>query len=1246
MSDTKKLNKKASSPLTRKRCKKGERKNKEGKCVPKEELEKRLHSPPPLPSPENIDKLDKVADADEPKVKEPEAKKKRCSKGERRNKEGKCVPKEELLKKKEDKGDVDAVADAKADMDEKEEPQQKDKKIELLLGDVIQINNEDDLHYINYIDEQQVDLINVDTKVARTIRIENEFFMPRDEITQITLIYQNPLRGFIKQHHFALNSWIAIHFRNDPNPFIVKITDIKQDMMQIYSEDTDTYYFINFKYQGIPKSSNIDYIVLLDGPPAIEAKKAEETKVMERLDGEDDEDVRDIREKKKITILDGPVSAAEGEGLMFEEIGTDYRDADVNMDVDMDVDADVDDKDGVVTEYVGPSSAVVFLGEFPMEVEKSSFNRFGLTTQVNDLLESKLAKIPADKRTAYTVNKIHTLITRYKQLRNQTSIFDEDGVIYDVVRKSSQFRSLVSYLEKYQNNLAWIYLVSNNSQKEFCNDDPEKKKEDKFDKNRGVVACGANSEGDEEDESAGNDFIPMYQYLNAMEEVQKQFNVNWQELNMFLTPFYNSATDKQISNSASTLVAKPSGDNELYFDCATRKYITGQIMVIKEKNSKVVSKQVLMNNDAISTHSLVTLPIAAAKETTISLPGTNILERADLAATSNPYWRYLLSLLSAKTQANRIEAREALIKTGHYFREDDRDNRDEMQMKQRFSYDKSLFSREDKYKSVYFSSDSIQQSESSWSDYLHSVIPYNSKIVEHVFSNKYNIHALDLNAKLSIMNIVQALEPFLIYANDATYSFLYGIVKQKLRNQLREYRQAISQGQKYYDGVNQMLTKNVALTTRYAKEIKIEEEQLKEINTDYSVRDTLRMVNQNKYLLFSENMKHILLAMNDRILEKSESVHVRQLKKEDNKNMDKDKDKDKDKKEDDNKCTIQHFSNEKEMFQQEKTKNGRANVVASAITKDGATENKENNAVISPNLNVLDAIELADVDDGNIKSDSHLFDEIFNFYTLKNRVEQTKDKAKRKVDDRQFVISNDKKTNTRTFAIKCKGGDAITKTKSKCAETTISTNYIYYTEKVMRELRANIKRIQTDIVILKNDALFGYKTVERIDSTFQGLKRELLNYLTQYINALQYVMKNCDKLDEVNESKRELEKYVALLDKEADVKKIVSNYVEHIYPIAEQIRTQTYNVNVVNKMVKDKKSNITKWITNQQKCSDKMHEYNIYPLASNIKKKRVAAAAATTTTTTTTKENIKARTLKATDRVKKKQNTTLSKKKK
>ena len=1233
MSDTKKLNKKASSPLTRKRCKKGERKNKEGKCVPKEELEKR-HS---LPSPENIEKLDKVAD--EPKIEEPEPepepepKKKRCSKGERRNKEGKCVPKEELLKGKEDKGDVDVDADA--DADAKKEPQPKDKRVELLLGDVIQINNKDDFHYINYIDEQQVDLINVDTKVAQTIRIENEFFMPRDEITQITLIYQNPLRGFIKQHHFVLNSWIAIHFRNDPHPFIVKITDIKQDMMQIYSADTDTYYFINFKYQGIPKSSNIDYIVLLDGPPATEAKKADETKMMERLVDEDeddadadaDADAKDLHEKEKITILDEPVSAAEGEGLMFEEIGIDaVADTVSTKDVDVDTDARINVEQ--------PSSAVVFLGEFPMEIEKSSYNRFGLTTQVNDLLESKLAKIPADKRTAYAVNKIHTLITRYKQLRNQTSIFDEDGVIYDVVRKSSQFRSLVKYLEKYQNNLAWIYLVANNLQKEFCNDDPDKKKEDAFDTNRGVVACGAVTEGDEEDENEGNDFIPMYQYLNAMEEVQKQFNVNWQELNMFFTPFYNSASDLPISNAASTLVAKPSGDDELYFDCATRKYITGQIRVIKEKNSKVISKQVLMNNDAISSHSLVALPIAAAKETIISLPGTNILARADLAATSNPYWRYLLSLLSAKTQANRIEPREALIKTGHYFREDERDNRDNRdEIKQRFSYDKSLFSRENKYKSIYFSSDAIQQSESSWSDYLHSVIPYNSKIVEQVFANKYNIHALDLNAKLSIMNIVQALEPFLIYANDTTYSFLYGIVKQKLRNQLREYRQAINQGQKYYDGVNQLLAKNVALTARHAKEIEVEENRIKEINTDYSVRETMQMVNQNKYLLFSENVKHILLAINDRILEKSETVHVRQLKKEDNKN--KDKDKNKDKKEDDNKCTIQHFVNEKEMFQYEKAKHGRATVAAAAITKNDTTENKENDNNAENSPNVLDAIELADVDDGNIKSDSHLFDEIFNFYTLKN------ENKKKKYDGSQFIISNNKKTNTRTFEIKCKGG-----TRTKCAETTISTNYIYYTEKVMRELRANIKRIQTDIVILKNDALFGYKNVERINSTFQGLKRDLLNYLTQYINALQYVMKNCDKLDEVNESKKELEKYVVLLDKEADVKKIVSNYVEHIYPIAEQIRTQTYNVNVVNKIVKDKKSEITEWITNQQKCSDKMHEYNIYPLASNIKKKRAAAASATAVATTTTKERVKAKTLKVTDKGKKKQNTTLSKKKK
>ena len=235
------------------------------------------------------------------------------------------------------------------------------------------------------------------------------------------------------------------------------------------------------------------------------------------------------------------------------------------------------------------------------------------------------------------------------------------------------------------------------------------------------------------------------------------------------------------------------------------------------------------------------------------------------------------------------------------------------------------------------------------------------------------------------------------------------------------------------------------------------------------------------------------------------------------------------------------------------------------------------------------------LDDEDELDASRLNDEISNFYTLKEKSDAARKKGKKV--GMTFKITNDKKANTRTFQIICSDSDKTK--KSACTNTTIKTNYIYYTESVMAELRTNIKRIQGEIIVLKNNALFGYDTVERIHAAFQRLKKQLLEYLTQYINALQYVSANCEHRAEVEESKKELNKYVALLNQEKDVAKIVSNYMDNIQPISEKIRRLTYNINEIIVGTESKKP--ARFKLNQKTCSDKMYEYNIFPTSARIR---------------------------------------------
>ena len=553
---------KSASPKPKKRsnCPKGTRRNKQGDCVeykPKSKTKKVEKSKSKSKELVDSDFTSTSASSVSRKSTSPKQKTKKrrnCPKGTRRNKQGDCIehkPKEEKAKELSVKelsvkelsvnnlsvnnlsglklsSDTD-LSESKSDLSKSDSQSQmvesmgaKGKKMELFLGDIIQINDASPMYYINYIDLNQIDVIDITTLVERTFRLDNGRFNPEDDVREITLIYHNPLRGFVKQHHFKLNMWLNIMFTDNSDFLNVQITDIKNDMIQVHDDNSGDYYYINFKYQGIPKTSNIKSIKKLPDP--------------------------DPTPKKKPIVQEEATSIAAAT-RNFDKIvvlkGDDDDDDPAELDLDLfDPDADISpSKEDIEKEDIEENKEdeedddeIDFIGDFPEPLEKISYNRFGIQTQTNDILNSHLVRIPEDKRTAYAINKIHTLITRFKQLREQSSVFDLNGFIYDVVRNSSLFKKpLLNYLSKYQNTKQWMYLVSSNEKKWFVDEDE---------------LNADNNDGEEDDNLYPN------KYLTEFEELQKNSHKDstLQDLNLMLTPFYNKKSDHKIFAPANALM--------------------------------------------------------------------------------------------------------------------------------------------------------------------------------------------------------------------------------------------------------------------------------------------------------------------------------------------------------------------------------------------------------------------------------------------------------------------------------------------------------------------------------------------------------------------------------------------------------------------------------------------------------------------------------------------------------------------
>ena len=91
--------------------------------------------------------------------------------------------------------------------------------------------------------------------------------------------------------------------------------------------------------------------------------------------------------------------------------------------------------------------------------------RYSIKNQTDDLLDELLAPIPSNQRTNTVINKIHTMIERYEQLRESFSIFNKEGLAVTPKKKGFEYKPLVEALYSLDTPLHWIMPVVRNRKK-------------------------------------------------------------------------------------------------------------------------------------------------------------------------------------------------------------------------------------------------------------------------------------------------------------------------------------------------------------------------------------------------------------------------------------------------------------------------------------------------------------------------------------------------------------------------------------------------------------------------------------------------------------------------------------------------------------------------------------------------------------------------------------------------------------
>lgn len=623
-------------------------------------------------------------------------------------------------------------------------------EVELQLGDVIQLTNpvnellNGQTFLIDYLDASKAYLINTDTLSRLKLTISPDGTLGDGHITQIDLLSRADSPGYAAQNGLVSGQWVNIFFGGDfPVILSGEITNVERDMIEIKSIDGDILY-INFDYKGIPEDLPIDHIELRAKPatPKTTILVEPEPKVPEP-------EPEQMLEEEDVAVPATMPDLAEDARLVPVEIAIPTQ--------------NVKDQ---LREFLVKADQIVFgdeeLGPIVQYIDVSGKSqRFSIEAQVADLLDDLLSTIPNEQRTPRILNQLHTTIERFKQLRQVFSSFDQYGNVDGMVVKEATFKPLKQWLQKFNHNLYWILPVVKNVKKMY--DAPVLDEE-----NNDVV----NLEFDAD--------------LKSLQELEERYRSNtlpaesnkyasfYSDLAPYLTPF-NPVDDEQQGGVileqevASNLNVVIDNLEEMYSSVFTRNNVRNRRFVIARYNlgdtrlhatdfagpSMTTVRVPMTRNDLMCVKSIMTLPEPVIRFSRINLPGSDILSKANLNQVFLNYWQ----LLRKKTHVHTTFV-------------------DSLDMQLQF--DEDTFVSGVRNFVLNLPEDALrgQSKAHVYGEFANILVPKTRMLFR--LMKKY------IKGKLSIIDVVSYLEPFMIYTDDLTFK-QYLEIAQFIDAKISEY---------------------------------------------------------------------------------------------------------------------------------------------------------------------------------------------------------------------------------------------------------------------------------------------------------------------------------------------------------------------------------------------------------------------------------------------------------------------------
>tara|TARA_Y100000389_G_scaffold205142_1_gene264021 strand:+ start:13026 stop:18410 length:5385 start_codon:yes stop_codon:yes gene_type:complete len=549
-------------------------------------------------------------------------------------------------------------------------------------GDIIDFiaPNDETLHlkefFVNYIDENILQILNENGEKKQLIIENNDF--KNENIDLIKIINRSELSGFALQNNLIPNTWIDIHFSGEI-PFIItgEIVNLIEDQIEIKTTSSKII-FIDFGYRGIPLDLLITKINIRTKPII---QKTDEEKVSEL---EDDD------------ILTEDIEADEAKNAY-----------EINDKEDIDIQEE-DDKEKYIEKILEEGDQISFgdvLGSVMYTVDlPESQKRYSLENQTKDILDELLSVIPNSNRTPTILNKIHILISRYEELRNEFSDFhSNNATIKKIITKP-----LVDVLSNMKTDLKWLMPVSKIRKKLYDIDEELDAEPD--------ILRKTNAES----RISQHDITSMVMD-NTMPDSTNNYEYLQESLKEHYIPFANFDENYELLTVQKPIMSITNNDGNFITNVA------GQSKEDKNTNIQIKKKyfmQQYLDKEQIGINSFLSLPYTYTEFSKINTKLTNIMHRSDLNINYINYWQLFRNDLNINTISVSSDY-ENKRKNIHVLQNYEPENK-----------------------------------EISFNEYINKIVPSNDKIFEMI--KEY------IDGNISVHNIIKYFEPYCVYKQNVS----------------------------------------------------------------------------------------------------------------------------------------------------------------------------------------------------------------------------------------------------------------------------------------------------------------------------------------------------------------------------------------------------------------------------------------------------------------------------------------------